>query len=154
MAAEDAELYVSGDSGFSGSLSGTVPLGLAVQGRSNFSSTLGGTVPLGLTVQGRSNIGLDILGNVQMALSVSGRSNLFASPMDFDVSAMSLAGRSAFTAVALLRKAFVAGPSPGTPPPNPFPGLQVGRVSARRTSTFTVDPNPPRRRKPPEEPDR
>lgn len=153
MAAEDAELYVSGDSGFSGSLSGAVPLSLAVQGNSGQTASLSGSVPLGLVVQGRSNLGADILGSVQLALALAGNSALYAAPQDYDISMMSLGGRSEFTLVALLRRAFVSSPAPGTAPASQFPGLQVGRIPPRKIPSPTINPNPPRR-KPPEAPER
>lgn len=133
MAAEDAELYVSGDSGFSGSLSGSVPLALAVQGRSNQTASLSGSLPLGFVT--------------------SGNSALYAAPQDYDITMMSLGGRSEFTMVALLRPAFVPSPVPGIAPASRFPGLQVGRIPPRKIPSPTINPNPPRR-KPPEAPER
>jgi hypothetical protein len=133
MAAEDAELYVSGDSGFSGSLSGAVPLALAVQGNSGQTASLKGSLPLGLVT--------------------SGNSAFFAAPQDFDISMMSLGGRSEFTMVALLRRAFVPGPIPGIAPASQFPGLQVGRIPSRKILSPTLNTNPSRR-KPPEAPER
>lgn len=133
MAIEDAELYVSGDSGFTGSLSGSVPLALAVQGRSNQTASLRGSLPLGFVT--------------------SGNSALYAAPQDYDITMMSLGGRSEFTMVALLRPAFVPSPVPGTAPASRFPGLQVGRIPPRKIPSPTINPNPPRR-KPPEAPER
>jgi hypothetical protein len=88
------------------------------------------------------------------SLGLAGSSSFFANPSLDGTDGMFLQGEGFFTAVALLRKAFVPGPPAGKAPPNQFPGLQVGRQPARRTSSATIDTNPQRRRRPPEEPER
>ena len=134
MAAVDVELYVTGDSDFSESLDGAVPLGLSLLGNSAFGASARASLPQGLVLAG---------GSAYTATpSLDGTDGIFFN------------GEGFFTAVALLRKAFVSGPTPGVTPPNPFPGLQVGRQPARRTSRSTITPNPPRNRRSPEEPER
>jgi hypothetical protein len=154
MAAVDVETYLVADAAFVASLDGSLPISLAIQGDSSVGMTLSGSVPLSWAVQGDSSVGMTLSGSVPLSWAVQGDSTIYAAPMDFDVAVCAMSGGSEFTSVMLLRKPFVPGPVAGAPPPNPFPGLQVGRLPPMRTSRPTIATNPRRTRRPPEEPER
>lgn len=133
MPTVDVETYLEADADFTASLDGSLPISLAIQGDSSVGMTLGGSVPLSWTVQGDSSV--------------------YASPSDDVEPSCTMVGGSEFTAVAILRKALVPGQVPAASP-NPFPGLQVGRIPPTRSSSPTIVTNPRRTRRPPEEPER
>ena len=133
MPAVDVETYLVADSDFTASLDGSLPISLAIQGDSSVGMNLGGLVALTWSVQGDSTI--------------------YAAPLDFDIAACAMTAGSDFTSVMILRKALVPGQISAAPP-NPFPGLQVGRLPPVRSSSPTINTNPRRTRRPPEEPER
>jgi len=175
MPTVDVQLDVSGDSDFSGSLSGghlyidlslsgdsalsasplvAAAMTLALSGDSSLSPNLRAAWSLQEAMSGDSAFTGALLGSETLILGLVGDSGFTASTTVSGGVTLNLSGEATFIGVALLRPPFVAGPVKGTPAANPFPGLQVGRLPPVRTPHPTVNPNPPRSRKPPEEPDR
>jgi hypothetical protein len=149
MASVDIQLDTVGDSDFSGSLSGGhLYLDLGLSGDSDISMPLDASVPMGMTLSGDSGFSGFLLGSETLLLGLVGDSAFTATPTLDGHFTLNLVGDSNITAVLLQRKPFVPPPTQSkfTAAPNLFPGLQVGRQPAAKTSSPVIDPNPPRRR--------
>lgn len=147
-------LDVSGDSSMSASPLVAAGMTLALSGDSALSPNLRAAWSLQDAMSGDSAFTATLLGSETLMLGLIGDSAFTAAPSIEAGMSLNFVGDSILGGVVLLRPPFVAGPPKGTPPANPFPGLQVGRLPPVRTSSPVVNPNPPRSRKPPEEPDR
>jgi hypothetical protein len=145
---------LSGASSFAGMYRADWAINAAPSGGSTVFGFYNGQWQLGASLAGVGTVVAPLLGASDLAASLFGVGSFSGGVLVDNQCSAALLGSSNFIGVAILRPPFVAPPLPSKAPPNPFAGLQVGRQPPVRESSSTINVNPTRRRRPPEEPDR